>query len=246
MTLIDEAPDKAGAPARRPRFIWAFGALALVFFLVGLVGGSFQGKLSEVQKNENSSFLPRSADSTKVADEQQKFASIQSIPGSIVYQRKGGLTAADRRTIAGDVAAFKQVEGVSADEVGLPQYNKAGDTAAISVPLIGKENGKSRQGKDLVTTEKAVIKAAKDGAPAGLVVHSAGPGGILVAFIDAFSGLDGALLLAAGLVVVVILLFVYRSPIMTVSAEAMMGGAAPFQADRMALRRLSYSCSSSR
>ena len=59
-----------------------------------------------------------------------------------------------------------------------------------------------------------MIAIAKAGAPAGLVVHSAGAGGIIVAFIDAFNGLDGTLLLAAGLVVIVILLFVYRSPIL--------------------------------
>ena len=45
-------------------------------------------------------------------------------------------------------------------------------------------------------------------------MHSAGAGGVLVAFIDAFSGIDGTLLLAAGLVVIVILLFVYRSPVL--------------------------------
>jgi RND superfamily putative drug exporter len=65
-----------------------------------------------------------------------------------------------------------------------------------------------------VDTEKAVLKAARDGAPAGLEIHSAGAGGVIVAFIDAFSGLDTTLLLAAGLVVVVILLLVYRSPIL--------------------------------
>src|SRR6185437_8487072 len=47
-----------------------------------------------------------------------------------------------------------------------------------------------------------------------LAIHSAGAGGLLVAFIDAFSGLDGALLLSAGLVVIVILLVVYRSPVL--------------------------------
>jgi putative drug exporter of the RND superfamily len=45
-------------------------------------------------------------------------------------------------------------------------------------------------------------------------VHSAGPGGLLVAFIDAFSGIDGSLLLAAGAVVILILLIVYRSPVL--------------------------------
>ena len=50
--------------------------------------------------------------------------------------------------------------------------------------------------------------------PAGLAIHSAGPGGLLVAFIDSFSGIDGTLLVAAGLVVIAILLVVYRSPVL--------------------------------
>ena len=86
--------------------------------------------------------------------------------------------------------------------------------AQISVPLVGKSGSVDRTGPQLVDAEKAVIKAAKTGAPSGLVVHSAGAGGVLVAFIDSFSGLDGTLLISAGLVVIVILLFVYRSPVL--------------------------------
>src|SRR4051794_39354735 len=106
MTLIDEAPEATGERARRPRVVWVFGALAVLFLLIGLGGGSFQSKLADVQKNDNSSFLPGSADSTKVANEQPKFLTIQSIPGFVVYQRKGGLTAADKQKIQGDVADF--------------------------------------------------------------------------------------------------------------------------------------------
>jgi RND superfamily putative drug exporter len=212
MTLIDEAPEQTGAAPRRPRIVWVFAALAVLFFLIGAAGGSFQGKLGDVQKNDNSSFLPGSADSTKVANAQEKFTTVQSIPGFVVYQRSGGLTAADKQKISTDVATFKTIKGVAADEVGAPQFKS--DVAAVSVPLIGKQDGKSAKGPDLVKTEKNVLKAARQGAPAGLAVHSAGAGGILVAFIDAFSGLDGALLLSAGLVVVIILLFVYRSPIL--------------------------------
>src|SRR3954471_2523676 len=137
MTLIDEAPDTTGTRARRPRVVWVFGALALLFLLVGLTGSSYQGKLADVQKNDNSSFLPGSADSTKVANEQQKFSSIQSIPGFIVYERHGGLTAADKAKIAGDVAKFKQVKGVAGNEVGRPQISKSGEVAATAVPLVG-------------------------------------------------------------------------------------------------------------
>ena len=215
MTLIDEAPPTTRTRARRPRVVWVFGALAVLFLLIGLGGGSFQGKLADVQKNDNSSFLPGSADSTKVANEQQKFASVQSIPGFIVYQRKGGLTAADRQHIQQNLTDFKSVKGISVDEIQqVKPLDGSGDVAAISAPLVAKLNGKSVKGPDLVDAEKALIKQAKAGAPAGLVIHSAGAGGIIVAFIDAFDGLDGQLLISAGIVVVIILLFVYRSPIL--------------------------------
>jgi RND superfamily putative drug exporter len=212
MTKIDEVHEISAPKPRRPRTVWALAALAAVFFLIGLGGGSFQGKLADVQKNDNSSFLPSSADSTKVYNESAKFNSVQTIPGFIVYQRDGGLTAADKAKITSDAAKFRGVSGVAADQVGVPQYKA--DVAAVSVPLVGKANGKSKTGPELVDTENAVIKIARDGAPSGLAVHSAGAGGVLVAFIDAFSGLDGTLLLAAGLVVIVILLFVYRSPVL--------------------------------
>src|SRR6476661_6736335 len=107
MTRTDERPTSASEPSKkRPRSIWAFGALAIVVLLIGLVGGGFQGKLADVQKNDNSSFLPSSADSTKVYNESQKFTSVQTIPGFIVYQRDGGLTAADKTKIFSDVAEF--------------------------------------------------------------------------------------------------------------------------------------------
>jgi putative drug exporter of the RND superfamily len=201
----------AGRP-RRPRTAYVIFGLAIVFFLIGVSGGSYEGKLSDVQKNDNSAFLPGSADSTKVANASEKFNSVQTIPGFMVFQRAGGLTTADKQSINADVAKFKAIKGVAADQVGQPQFKT--NVAAIAVPLIGKNKNKSATGPQLVDTEKAVIKAAKDGAPSGLAVHSAGAGGVLVAFIDAFQGIDGTLLLAAGLVVIVILLFVYRSPIL--------------------------------
>ncbi|MDQ6850564.1 MAG: MMPL family transporter [Actinomycetota bacterium] len=187
-------------------------ALAAVFFLVGLAGGSFEGKLGDVQKNDNSSYLPGSADSTKVANASGRFNSVQTIPGFIVYERASGLTAADRQKIAADAAAFRSLKGVASDQVGIPQFTRS--VAATSVPLVGKNGAKEVKGPDLVNTENKIIDAARKGAPAGLAVHSAGAGGILTAFIDAFSGLDGSLLLFAGIVVIILLLIVYRSPVL--------------------------------
>jgi RND superfamily putative drug exporter len=210
-----ETRDETSVPKpRRPRPVWVLAGLALVFFLVGLAGGGYQGKLTDVQKNDNSSFLPGSADSTKVYNESQKFTSVQTIPGFVLYQRSGGLTDADNAKIRSDVTEFRGVKGVDADQVGVPQVSKDGTVSAVSVPLIGKKGTTAVTGPDLLDTEKAVLKVARADLPDGLVVHSAGAGGILVAFIDAFNGIDGALILAAGLVVIVILLFVYRSPIL--------------------------------
>ncbi len=213
MTRTDEVQPDAEQPTKqRPRFVWLFGALAIIVLFIGLSGGAFQGKLANVQKNDNSSFLPGSADSTKVANAQEKFSTIQSIPGFVIYQRNGGLTAQDKQAITADVAKFRTIKGISSDEVGQPQYH--GDVAAVSVPLVGRDNGKSVNGPDLVNAEKAVLAAARANAPPGLNVHSAGAGGLIVAFIDSFSGLDGNLLIAAGIVVILILLLVYRSPVL--------------------------------
>jgi RND superfamily putative drug exporter len=215
MTLTDQAPpNPPGSKQRRPVVIWVFAGVALIFFLIGLFGTSFQGKLGDVQKNDNSSFLPSSADSTKVNNAAENFSEIQTIPGFIVYQREGGLTNADKAAITADIAKFRDIKNVAADQVGVPKLSASGDVAAVSVPLVGKHGNKTVNGPDLVDAEKAVIAAAKANAPPGLVVHSAGAGGILVAFIDSFSGLDGQLLFSAGIVVIVILLFVYRSPIL--------------------------------
>ncbi|MDT4945087.1 MAG: putative drug exporter of the superfamily [Pseudonocardiales bacterium] len=211
--LIEPAPAAASnVRPRRPRGAFVIAALAVLWFLIGASGGSYQAKLTDVQKNDNAAWLPKSAQSTKVADQSERFNPVQTIPGFIVYERPSGLTDADKAKITADAATFRGIEGVAADEVGAPVFK--GTVASISVPLVGKDHGKAVQGPDLVATEKAIIKAANAGAPAGLAVNSAGPGGLLVAFIDAFSGIDGALLLAAVAVVIVILLIVYRSPVL--------------------------------
>jgi RND superfamily putative drug exporter len=217
--MTETVVSPAGTPpssGRRhlSRGVVIVGLLGVAWLLFGLVGGSYQGKLSSVQKNDNAAYLPSSAESTKVDTESQQFQHIQTIPGFLVYQRPGGLTTADRAKIASDARVLTSLPGVAGDQVKAPVFASDGATANISVPLVAKRGNVSVQGSDLTKVEKNVLKLARSGAPGGLVVHSAGPGGLLVAFIDAFSGIDGSLLLAAGLVVIVILLVVYRSPIL--------------------------------
>ncbi|TFE29787.1 hypothetical protein E0F15_12640 [Frankia sp. B2] len=217
--MADSASGPAGsggrpARARRPRIVYVFAVLAVGWLLLGGVGGSYQGKLGEVQKNDNAAYLPNSAESTKVDTASRQFRSVRTIPGFVVYDRQGGLTAQDKAKITADVRSFAGIHGVDAGQLGPPQFARNGAVAAVAVPLVAQDGGREVKGDELVDVEKAVVAAARDGAPAGLAVHPAGPGGLLVAFIEAFSGLDGLLLLAAGLVVVGILLLVYRSPVL--------------------------------
>jgi putative drug exporter of the RND superfamily len=207
----DVAPPSA---PKRSRWVYVIAALGVFWFLFGATGGSYQGKLGEVQKNDQAAYLPNSAESTKVNTEAEKFQPVQTIPGFVVYQRSDGLTAADKTKIAADAQAMRNVAGVAGDQVRPPVYADGGKVANVAVPLVGKRGDVSVDGDDLVKVEKKVLKIARDGAPAGLTIHSAGAGGLLVAFIDSFSGIDGALLLAAGLVVIAILLVVYRSPVL--------------------------------
>jgi len=213
-TQTTQDVPRAPRPVRHSRAFYVIGVLAVFWLLFGLVGGSYQGKLGDVQKNDNAAWLPKSAESTKVDKESQQFRNVLSVSGFVVYQRTSGLTGADRAKIAADAQAFRGLKGVAADEVGVPQYSADERTASVEVPLIGKQNGVTVEGPDLVKYEKDVLKTARANAPPGLVIHSAGGGGLLVAFIDAFSGIDGMLLLAALLVVIVILLVVYRSPVL--------------------------------
>ena len=215
MTQTTEHPEKTGSTKRRKRLSLGaivVGVAGVAFLLIGLSGGQYQGKMTQVEKNDNSAFLPSSAESTKVNSEAQLYQSVQAVPGFVVYRRPGGLTPADRKAIAAEGQKFRSIHGVASDQVGAPQYASDGATASVAVPLVGKDGKVSVQGDTLKSVENTVLDVARAGAPVGLIVHSAGPAGLLVALIGSFGGIDGVLLLAAVLVVIVILLIVYRSP----------------------------------
>ncbi len=220
MTQTDEveaaepaAPDtKRRLPRGFPFF--AIIAVAVLALLAGGAGGSFQGKLSEVQKTDNSSYLPGSAESTRAANEAAQFNTSQSIPGFMVFHRESGLTSTDKQFVEAFATTLPTLTGVDTQALLAPAYSADGTAASVYTPLIAKNNGVAVSGDVLAANENAIIAAAQKDAPEGLQVYPAGPAGLLTAFIGAFAGLDGTLLLAAGGIVIVILLLVYRSPVL--------------------------------
>jgi RND superfamily putative drug exporter len=182
--------------------------VAGLWIVIAGVGWSFGGKLTQVTDNQASSWLPASAESTKALDKLDAFQSPNDIPMVIVYHRASGLTAQDLRSIKGQIPDIQQMNGVSGPVQG-PQVSKDGQVAQT---VVTYNLGSSGWNKLPDTTKELKGITAID----GVSVYFAGPGGQANDSAQAFSGLDSTLLLASLGVVIVILLFTYRSPILWV------------------------------
>ncbi|MEV6711120.1 MMPL family transporter [Lentzea sp. NPDC051208] len=175
------------------------GVLLVVWLALGGFTGPYAGKLSEVAENDSSAFLPNSAESTQVAELQKKFQRENAIPAIVVVERSSGLTEEDKKYLA------DQVKGFQASPV-IPSPND--DQAAQVVLLLDP----AKDVKDSVFQ----LRDGTRGAPQGLTVLVTGPAAQVADLVEAFGGIDGLLLIVAGAVVALILLVVYRSPLLPV------------------------------
>ncbi|MGD9989698.1 MMPL family transporter [Pseudonocardia sp.] len=180
----------------------------MLWLAVGAIGGPFQGRLAEVQTNDSSTFLPADAESTRAAEEQRTFTGPQPLPGVVVFERPGGLTAQDLDTIRARAADAARSPGVESVSPVIP----APDGGAAQ--FIAFYPADARDGLDETVPQLRETMAA--GLPAGLTVHVTGPAGLAADLSAAFAGIDGLLLAVAAGVVALILLIVYRSPLLPV------------------------------
>ncbi len=197
--------------ARHPRSRrWVLPAVVVLLWLfVGGPLGSYAGRLSEVQKNDNASFLPQSVESTQVLEELGRFTGQQTLPATAVFERRAGLTASDKQAITDYAQQFGRLKNVDASGIGAPTYSADGTAAQLVVPITAQD------GQKILTTVEN-IRATLANPPPGLTAVVGGQGGILGDFIDAFGAIDGILLVVALAVVLLILLVVYRSPVIPV------------------------------
>ncbi|MFI5570219.1 MMPL family transporter [Streptomyces sp. NPDC051740] len=186
---------------------WARWTVPLVLLLVWLgVGGTlgpYAGKLGEVATNEQASFLPQSAESTKVLEEREAFDQSETLPAIVVWTADGDrITEAQRAAATDSVGALTGSTGI----VGRPS------------PALPSEDGQALQavvqlepelGEELPTVLDEVRAAA--GKVPGTEAQIAGPAASQADLSDAFAGIDGLLLGVALAAVLVILLLVYRS-----------------------------------
>src|SRR3954452_13239631 len=76
------------------------GVALVVWLGIGSVGGMAQGKLSQVQTNDASAFLPSSAESTQAAEASKGFVDTETLPALVVLQPADGSAVTPEQTAA--------------------------------------------------------------------------------------------------------------------------------------------------
>lgn len=167
-------------------------------------------KFESAQSNEPSSFLPGAAESVTVLDLQEKFPGGDVTPAVAVAQREGGLTAADRAALVTVTREFNDPLPKGVVPPGLTPGPVSPDGTSQLLIANLKVGGDSDLLLEDVQKLRDDLAAA---APPGLQVKVTGPAGISADAIEVFSGINTNLLLATVLLVFVLLLIIYRSPI---------------------------------
>ncbi|MGA5576014.1 MMPL family transporter [Streptomyces koyangensis] len=191
--------------ARKGRTARILVPLVLLIAWLGIGGtlGPYAGKLGEVATNDQAAFLPQSAESTRVSEEQKAFSADEALPALVVWTAKdGGRLPADAREAATGTLASLADAGFTAGRPSPALASKDGEALEGVVPL--------RTDLDELQPVLDEIKEAAGKVP-GTEAVIAGPAASQADLSDAFAGIDGLLLGVALIAVLLILLVVYRS-----------------------------------
>jgi RND superfamily putative drug exporter len=181
--------------------------LVVAFWILAVAAlGSLSGKLQGAEKNDASSYLPSSAESTQEMNEQNLFQSKNLNPALVVYLRSTGVTAADLRKADADARYFASLPAVNG-RIGAPVVS--GDHKAIET-VIGADLGYNSDLSGFI----ANLKATAIKGDSGLNVYIGGPAASAADQLKIFKGIDSTLLYAALGVVIGLLLLTYRSPVL--------------------------------
>ena len=205
-------------PRRRPSLRWLLPLIVVLAWLGSAAPLSALGAgLTDLQENDIAAFLPDSAESTRVQELQGEFQPVESIPAVLLWENPDGI---DQATLAAIDERIAEATRVAEDADAL---------AAQPTPPIPSEDGQAVQAflplsPDLGDELLPVVEDLRDAIEVeGTDSFVTGPAGIFADFSSAFEGIDGLLILAAFGVVLIILLVVYRSPLLPLLVIATAG-----------------------
>jgi RND superfamily putative drug exporter len=183
---------------------WLVVSFWLVVF-VGLNAANIFDRYADAERNRTQDYLPGGAESVEVIEQVEEFPSGERFAAVVVYRRDSGLAARDRAVIAQDRRQLAEV--ATAGTPPPPVISQDRTTALNVVPFQTTGEG------DIVTRDVDGVREAVEGGPAGLQVEVTGPAGFAADAIDVFDSINGTLVAATALLVFVLLILIYRSPI---------------------------------
>jgi RND superfamily putative drug exporter len=176
--------------------------LVVAWLLILPVAGFLSSKLYGITNNDASSYLPRTAEATRVYSILAHQGRPQPVDATVVYVRETGITPQDRAKVAADASRFAGLTGGL--PMGRPVPSRDGRALMVDVPLPGNVI-------EAVSTMRAQIAENR---PAGLQASVTGPAGQAADFAGSWAGFDGVILGATVAGVTIILLLTYRSPVL--------------------------------
>ena len=216
------------APTRKNRKPFALAMLVVIswFIITGFFGPLF-GKLTSVQENNNSSFLPKGAEATQAADLIEGFSDREGFAFPTLILFEGKVTPENLAAINAHMAGVgsltigdtdKKISDYIAPDQAISVFpSEDGKAILANVPLDGNAISELLPNDEPVLP--AIVEALREDvkplADANGVSHYVtGPAGLLGDLFGAFGGIDSTLLLTTLAVVAVILIVVYRSPVL--------------------------------
>lgn len=211
-----------------------------VWLAIGVAGFVGRSQIDDVTAAGQSSFLPKNSESTRALDVlQHSQHSGEEVPVVVVFNRVGGLTRANLRAIGriGDglnrlkiTGATPIVDPFSADSEaslgdvakiadGIGPISRDGEAALIVLAIDAGERGAIVEG---VHTIRAYLGEHRR---PGLGAYVTGPGGIAADLEQVANEAGKTLLIATFSLVLILLLVVYRAPLLAMLPLAVVGTA---------------------
>ncbi|MFC7266813.1 MMPL family transporter [Streptomyces lutosisoli] len=205
-------PGKTTTRTRRRAVPWVL--LGLWVAVLAAVG-PFAAKLADVQHDRAVDYLPASADSTQVAKIEDQLPGGETTELVLVYHRDGGLSAADRATAAAQIAEITKENPLTGTPKGVPSR----DGTTLMYPVASSAPGTDEKKRDAFVNDVRDVAQGAD----GLSVDVGGQGALATDAAEVYNSLGGPLLYTTVAVVAVLLILIYRSPLLWLVPLAVAG-----------------------
>jgi RND superfamily putative drug exporter len=218
--------ERLAAAVTGPRGRWVTVAVWVLLGIAGFVGRIHIG---EVTAAGQSSYLPANAESTRVVGVLQRdFKGGNDVPVLVVFERDGGLTGADlnaigrlgegldRLGLAGATPVFAPFSGQAKQPLGdvariargVGPVSRDGEAALVALAIDSSDRGAVVDGVGQIRTYLAAHRYR------GLHSYVTGPGGIAADLERVAEDAGQTLLIATLSLVLLLLLLVYRAPVL--------------------------------